>query len=74
MGEVMDYIYALLPSLFRGLTTTLEIFLITLILSIPLGIFIGIKKEKRDSDIAGNKRRKADRLAKKYLSEAWSRK
>jgi len=40
------------------------------ILSIPLGIFIGIKKEKRDSDIIGNKRRKADKLAKKYLSEA----
>ena len=40
------------------------------ILSIPLGIFIGIKKEKRDSDIVGNKRRKADKLARKYLSEA----
>ena len=40
------------------------------ILCIPLGIFIGYKKEKRDSDIAGNKRRKADRLARKYLSQA----
>lgn len=44
--------------------------LILPLLSIPLGIFIGIKKEKRDHDIAGNKRRRADRLAKKYLSEA----
>ncbi len=40
------------------------------LLSIPLGIFIGIKKKERDSDIVGNKRRKADKLAKKYLSEA----
>ena len=40
------------------------------LLSIPLGIFIGMKKKERDSDIIGNKRRKADRLAKKYLSEA----
>lgn len=40
------------------------------LLSIPLGIFIGFKKRERDSDIVGNKRRMADRLAKKYLSEA----
>jgi hypothetical protein len=40
------------------------------LLSIPLGIFIGMKKKERDSDIVGNKRRKADKLAKKYLSEA----
>ena len=40
------------------------------LLSIPLGIFIGVKKKERDSDIIGNKRRKADKLAKKYLSEA----
>lgn len=40
------------------------------LLSIPLGIFIGKKKRERDSDIIGNKRRKADRLAKKYLSQA----
>jgi hypothetical protein len=39
-------------------------------LSIPLGIFLGNKKRERDGDIAGNKRRKADRLAKKYLSAA----
>ena len=40
------------------------------LLSIPLGIFIGKKKLQRDSDIIGNKRRKADRLARKYLSQA----
>jgi len=40
------------------------------LLSIPLGIYIGKKKHQRDSDIIGNKRRKADRLAKKYLSQA----
>lgn len=40
------------------------------LLSIPLGIFIGRKKHERDSDLIGNKRRKADRLARKYLSQA----
>ncbi|MDN3641616.1 BatD family protein [Lutimonas halocynthiae] len=40
------------------------------LLSIPLGIYIGKKKQQRDSDIIGNKRRKADRLARKYLSQA----
>jgi len=44
--------------------------LILPLLSIPLGIFIGLKKKERDSDIVGNKRRKADKLARKYLSEA----
>lgn len=40
------------------------------LLSIPLGIFIGKKKKQRDGDIIGNKRRKADRLARKFLSQA----
>ena len=40
------------------------------LLSIPLGMFIGKKKRERDLDVVGNKRRKADRLAKKFLSEA----
>ncbi|MGB0777647.1 MAG: BatD family protein [Flavobacteriaceae bacterium] len=39
-------------------------------LAIPLGIFIGKAREARRADVAGNKRRRADRLAKKYLSEA----
>ena len=44
--------------------------LILPLFSIPIGIFIGKKKRARDRDIVGNKRRKADRLARKYLSEA----
>lgn len=44
--------------------------MISPLLSIPLGIFIGKKKKERDLDVVGNKRRKADRLAKKYLSQA----
>ena len=40
------------------------------ILAIPIAIFIQKKKEECDGDIAGNKKRRADRLAKKYLSEA----
>lgn len=37
---------------------------------IPLFIVIGKKKKALEADIEGNKRRKANRLAKKYLSEA----
>ena len=37
---------------------------------IPIGVFIAKKKAERDGDVLGNKLRKADRLAKKYLSEA----
>jgi len=39
-------------------------------LSIPIGIFLGNKKHQRDGDVVGNKRRKANRLSKKYLSDA----
>jgi hypothetical protein len=39
-------------------------------LLIPLFIVAGRKRKKRLADIQGNKLRKADRLAKKYLSEA----
>jgi hypothetical protein len=46
------------------------VLMIAPLLSIPLGIFIGKKKRERDLDVIGNKRRKADRLAKKYLSQA----
>ncbi len=45
-------------------------FLLLPLLVIPVGIFIRKKKEERDGDIVGNKLRKADKLAKKYLSEA----
>ncbi len=40
------------------------------LVSIPVAILIGKKKEERNADIIGNKKRRADRLAKKYLSEA----
>lgn len=39
-------------------------------LAIPLVIVFKKNKEKRDADVFGNKIRKADKLAKKYLSEA----
>ena len=38
--------------------------------AIPVGIFIGKKNEERNQDFVGNKLRKAQKLAKKYLSEA----
>ena len=46
------------------------ILLLLPIIAIPVTIFINKKKEERDGDIVGNKQRRADRLAKKYLSEA----
>ncbi|MCT4630531.1 BatD family protein [Winogradskyella sp.] len=39
-------------------------------LAIPLAIIIRKAKDKRDADVTGNRIRKADRLAKKYLSVA----
>ncbi len=39
-------------------------------LAIPIGMFIGKKRAERAKDVFGNRIRKADRLAKKYLSEA----
>lgn len=51
-------------------STLFYILMLVPLLSIPLGIYIGKKKRERDSDIIGNKRRKADRLARKYLSKA----
>lgn len=40
------------------------------VVSIPVGIFIAKKQQERNNDIIGNKLRKADKLAKKFLSEA----
>lgn len=40
------------------------------LLTIPVGVFIGRKRKKMMGDIAGNKKRAADKLARKYLSEA----
>ncbi|MGY0426122.1 MAG: BatD family protein [Polaribacter sp.] len=46
------------------------ILLLLPLISIPIGIFIANKNDERSNDIIGNKLRKAERLAKKYLSEA----
>lgn len=40
------------------------------LLAIPLAVVFRREKEKRDADVFGNKIRKADKLAKKYLGEA----
>ena len=45
------------------------LFLLPLI-AIPIGVIIGKKNEERSNDILGNKTRKAEKLAKKYLSKA----
>lgn len=39
-------------------------------LAVPIGIFIGNKRAERAGDVFGNKIRTANRLARKYLSEA----
>lgn len=46
------------------------ILLILPLTAIPVVILVNKKKEERNADVLGNKQRKADRLAKKYLSEA----
>ncbi len=40
------------------------------LLAIPLAMFYRRKRDERNADVFGNKIRKADRLAKRYLSEA----
>ncbi|MDT0641995.1 BatD family protein [Zunongwangia sp. F363] len=37
---------------------------------IPVAILFGKKREEKANDVTGNRRKKADRLARKYLSEA----
>lgn len=46
------------------------ILLLLPLITIPIGIIIYNKSAERNSDLVGVKQRKADRLAKKYLSEA----
>ena len=46
------------------------IFLLLPLIAIPIGIIIYNTSAKRNSDLVGVKQRKADRLARKYLSEA----
>lgn len=38
----MEYILRLLPALLSGLDTTLKVFFLTLILSIPLGVLVAV--------------------------------
>lgn len=40
--ELINYLFTLLPQVLEGLKVTLEIFILTLILSIPLGVFVAI--------------------------------
>ncbi|MGG8496788.1 BatD family protein [Tenacibaculum sp. TC6] len=51
-------------------STLFYVLLLLPIITIPIVILLNKKKEERDRDIVGNKQRTADRLAKKYLSEA----
>ena len=51
-------------------STLFYLLLLLPFLAIPIGIFIGKKKADRASDVFGNRIRKANKLAKKYLSEA----
>ena len=51
-------------------STQFYLLLLLPFLAIPIGIFIGRKRAERAGDVFGNKIRKADKLARKYLSEA----
>ncbi len=46
------------------------LFLILPILLVPIGMFIAKRNQARNKDVLGNRLRKADRLARKYLSQA----
>ncbi|WP_340199460.1 BatD family protein [Ascidiimonas sp. W6] len=56
------------PQFFKS--TLFYSLLLSPLLLIPLAISIGKKKKALDSDVKGNKIRKANKLARKYLSEA----
>jgi len=51
-------------------STLFWLLLLMPLLLIPIAIFIRRQSDKRNADIVGNRVRKADRLAKKYLSAA----
>jgi len=51
-------------------TTLFYLLLLLPFLAIPIGIIIGNRRAKRAGDVFGNKIRKADKLARKYLSQA----
>lgn len=51
-------------------STLFYILLFVPLIAIPVVILINKKNEEKNADILGNKQRKADKLAKKYLSKA----
>ncbi len=51
-------------------STLFYILLLLPFLAIPIAIIIGKKQKERANDLVGNRTRKADKLARKYLSEA----
>lgn len=60
------------PAIKKDFLNSTEFYLLLLLpfLAIPIGILIGKKRAKRAGDIFGNKIRNANKLARKYLSEA----
>jgi predicted house-cleaning noncanonical NTP pyrophosphatase (MazG superfamily) len=60
------------PAVKKDFLGSVEFYLLLLLpfLAIPIGILIGKKRAKRAGDIFGNKIRNANKLARKYLSEA----
>ncbi|WP_196886979.1 BatD family protein [Aureivirga sp. CE67] len=51
-------------------STLYYILIIIPLLAIPVGIIIGNRKQARDADVEGKRLRRANKLAKKYLSDA----
>ncbi|WP_139957277.1 BatD family protein [Flavicella sediminum] len=51
-------------------STLFYILLLLPVIVIPMGILIGKKQKQRANDLIGNRTRKADKLARKYLSQA----
>ncbi len=60
------------PSVKKDFLHSTEFYLLLLLpfLVIPIGVLIGKKRARRSGDIFGNKIRMANKLARKYLSEA----
>lgn len=60
------------PNAKKDFLHSIEFYLLLLLpfLAIPVGVLIGKKREKRSGDIFGNRIRMANKLARKYLSEA----
>ena len=56
------------PSFFKS--TLFYVLLLLPLLLIPLGVLLGKKQKARARDLIGNRTRKADKLARKYLSIA----